>query len=129
MAIVCWKDEYSLGVEEIDFEHRIFVKTIQKIEQAILENKGNQFINRLIMELLKYASFHFQSEENIMVDISYPAFLEHKTQHEHLLSQLQLVIVKIEIGEQKIQELPNFLLDWFKSHTLTEDLKLTKYLN
>lgn len=128
MSTIHWRDEYNLGIEEIDFEHKIFVKIIQKIERAIIEKKDESYINRLVQELKKYASFHFQSEENMMVEIKYPHLISHKLQHEHLLSQLQLVIVKVEIGEQDIRELPEFLLNWFKKHTLEEDKKLSKYL-
>lgn len=128
MSKIEWKEEYELGVEEIDFEHRIFVKIIHKIDDAVVSGKDSFFINRLLLELKKYAQFHFQSEENIMIEKKFPLILKHKAQHEHLLSQLQLVLLKVEIGEDKIEELPHFLLNWFKNHTLEEDKKLADFL-
>lgn len=84
---------------------------------------------RLILELKKYAEFHFQSEENVMVDRMFPDLISHKQQHEKLLSSLQLVLFKIEVGEMDLKELPRFLFSWLKNHTLKEDKKLVTYLN
>lgn len=128
MSEIEWKDSYSLGNEEIDFEHKVFVKIIQKIDDAILNDCSMQVFNRLLLELKKYAAFHFQSEENFMMEIHYPEIIEHKAAHEKLLSQLQLIILRIEIGELKPRTLPGFLLDWFKDHTITIDKRLVEYM-
>lgn len=124
-----WKSEYNLGVEEIDFEHRIFVSIIKKIDRAIKNSNEERSLLRLILELKKYAAFHFQSEENTMLDVKFPDVLEHKNQHERLLSKLQLIILQIEMEQIELQKLPDFLMEWFVSHTLEEDRKLTNYLS
>ncbi len=128
MSEIEWKNEYSIGVEEIDFEHRIFVKIIRKIENAIQKESSERKVERLIQELIKYASFHFQSEENIMMDIKYANIVDHKKQHEQLLTRLQLVLLEIEIGQHNIATLPVFLIDWFRNHTLEEDKKLSSFI-
>ncbi len=129
MSNIEWKEEYNLGIEEIDFEHRIFVKIIKKIEQHIIEGYDENYIQRLMFELIKYTSFHFQSEENIMVDIKYPEIINHKKQHEHLVSKLQLILLEIEIGQHQLEDLPVFLIEWFHGHTLGEDMKLAEFIN
>lgn len=123
-----WKDNYNLGIEEIDFEHRIFVSIIKKIDNAVNSDKDKSLL-RLILELKKYASFHFQSEENTMMDVNFPEIIEHKRQHERLLSKLQLIILQIEMNQIELNKLPQFLMKWFIDHTLEEDKKLANYLN
>lgn len=124
-----WKEEYNLGIEEIDYQHRIFLSLIKKIEDFINNPESGRSILRLILELKKYAEFHFQSEENTMVDRMFPGIISHKQQHEKLLSSLQLVLFKIEIGEMDLKQLPKFLNSWLVNHTLKEDKKLVTYLN
>ena len=50
-----WKEEYNVGDYEIDEEHKIFIKTIQKIDEAFLNQESNEYIERLLEELHKYA--------------------------------------------------------------------------
>lgn len=123
-----WKDKYNLGIEEIDFEHRIFVSIIKKIDNVVNSDTDKSLL-RLILELKKYAAFHFQSEENIMVDVNYPEIIEHKNQHERLLSKLQLIILQIEMEHIELNKLPTFLMEWFVDHTIVEDKKFATYLN
>lgn len=123
-----WKEEYNLGIEEIDFEHRIFVSIIKKIDDVVNSDTEKSLL-RLIMELKKYAAFHFQSEENTMIDVNFPDIINHKNQHERLLSKLQLIILQIEMDQIELNKLPTFLMEWFVSHTLEEDKKLATFLN
>lgn len=129
MSSIEWKDIYCLGNDEIDFEHKIFVKIIQKIDKAVTERCSMQTLSRLLLELKKYADFHFQSEENFMMEIDYPDIVAHKSEHEKLLSQLQLTILRVEIGDLKPDVIADFLIEWFKNHTIIVDKKLVEFID
>ena len=129
MSRIEWKEEYNLGCEEIDCGHRVFVRIIQKIDEAVEGKMGHAFVARLLNELEKYAVFHFVSEENVMIRKGYPEILKHKIEHEHLLAKMHEVILKIELEREPLEELAEFLMNWFVQHTLSEDRKLTLYLN
>ena len=85
MDIVCWQKSYSVGNEQIDNEHKVFVEIIGRIHDAVLKEKSIDDIKRLMRELETYAVFHFVSEENIMIDSEFPELEEHKKEHEKLL--------------------------------------------
>ena len=51
MKDLSWKDDYSVGVFEIDAEHKIFLKTIKKIHNAF-ENQLNEEIQKSLLEEL-----------------------------------------------------------------------------
>lgn len=59
-----WKEIYSVGVEEIDQQHKDFLKLINRLN--ILQGKGDPplLISRYLRELGAYAAYHFASEEN-----------------------------------------------------------------
>jgi len=128
MNIVCWQSSYSVGNEQIDNEHKVFVEIIGRIYVAIKKEKSTADIKRLLRELETYAVFHFVSEENIMIDSAFPEIEEHKKEHEKLLKTLDSKIKKITSHEGDPSTLVYFLLDWFVEHTTRRDLKLAEHL-
>lgn len=128
MPIVQWKRKYEVGNLEIDSEHKVFVKIIQKIHQAMTHHDANTKVERLVRELFKYADFHFCSEENIMLDVQYPGFAEHKRRHEELLAQLKTKVFMYDLDLRDLESLIDFLVEWFVNHTVNVDKKLAKYL-
>ena len=128
MNIVSWKESYTVGNEQIDHEHMVFVKIIGRIHEKIEKQKPIEDINRIMKELEAYAAFHFISEENIMIDCKFPEFTQHKKEHGELLGILGVKFIEIVSGEEHPRTLVPFLLDWFILHTTKRDLELAKHL-
>lgn len=131
MTNIEWKEIYEVGNLEIDSEHKVFVRIIQKIQNFAekVEKDGDhnkKHLERLVVELLKYAEFHFCSEENVMLEIEYPGIFDHKHEHEKLLAELRNLIFAFEMNKQDIDELITFLTDWFIKHTVKEDKNLAQ---
>lgn len=123
-----WKKNFEVGNFEIDSEHKIFVKIIQKIKQAKKNRADKDFLMALVLELLKYAEFHFCSEENIMIKSQYPELLKHKKEHEKLLAELRNEIFSLQYEYIDFHTLEAFLIRWFTVHTINEDQKLAAHL-
>ena len=128
MGIVLWQKAYSVGNEQIDNEHKVFVEIIGRIHDAVLKKKSIDYIKRLLRELEAYAVFHFVSEENIMIDSAFPELEEHKKEHEKLLNALDIKVKKITSFEEVPDTLIFFLINWFVEHTTSRDLELAKHL-
>lgn len=127
-TIITWKKEFEIGVQEIDFEHQVFVRIIQKIDAAYANNYNKEYIGFLIKELFKYVDFHFISEENIMIFHNYPEYKNHKKEHDSLLNRLAEIIGVFESEFIDRIELTELLLNWFIEHTTKTDKKLGNYL-
>jgi len=122
-----WKDAYSVGYDDIDNEHRIFIKlSIRFQEMNIATDK--QIIARYLDELEKYAEFHFLSEENRMIDVDYPQLAEHIKQHRNLLEELSEKKSRILSGKLPVTALVPFLLEWFVKHTTGNDQKFVSFM-
>ena len=123
-----WKKEYEIGVYEIDSEHQIFLKIIQKIDKAFQEKYEKEYTLLLLNELYKYADFHFISEENIMRFNKYPELNSHQEEHKKLLAKLSEKIGFFDIEFLNQKKLVKFLFEWFLGHTTTLDLKFGVFL-
>ena len=128
MDIVSWKESYTVGNEQIDHEHMVFIKIIGRVHEAVIKRKSLDDLKRIMLELEKYAMFHFVSEENIMIDSAFPDIAEHKKEHEKLLNTLDGKFKEIVSGEEDPSTLVSFLLDWFVYHTTSLDLQLARHL-
>lgn len=127
MSLVEWDSKYEVGNYEIDSEHKIFVEIIRKLDDA--NCRGDiKLVELHFIELLKYAEFHFCSEENIMLINKYPNLLNHKKEHEKLLAELRNRLFSLKYEYTDYDNLELFLLKWFTKHTTAEDLKLASFL-
>jgi len=120
-----WDPGIRVGVDEIDLEHRTFVLLINQLDQ---QRDHPQMAPRILQALVKYAAFHFQSEENIMYPYAYPFFEEHWKLHLSLLEHLNIVLQKFRSGDADSAEVLDFLKEWYCHHTSQEDMKFAEYL-
>ncbi|MDH3347589.1 MAG: hemerythrin family protein [Desulfobulbaceae bacterium] len=123
-----WHVTLETGNDNIDAEHKIFVRLIKKLIHAINNKQEEYYLSRLVLEIQKYTEFHFVSEENLMIDLNYPAFDTHHLQHLKLLEKLNISLNYVELGKETYQVFVSFLIDWFKQHTINEDRKIAVFI-
>ena len=75
----------------------------------------------MLDELLKYAKFHFQSEEKLMEQYGYPMIQHQKQEHEVILSELNRQVAAIRSASASSVKLVYFLIQWFIKHTVYSD--------
>jgi hemerythrin len=124
-----WSDKYLVGIERIDFEHKIFLDLIKEFEKAILNDEGKVELEDILQELIFYAKFHFRSEENMMKRIGFPTMSAHQEIHYHLIDLLNNKMSALNVGIIQPNEVLTFLLDWFTKHTTLEDTKIAAFVN
>ncbi len=119
-----WKDEYFTDIEEIDSQHKDFVKLINRLN--IVQEYGNKkaIAVRLLTELGKYIEYHFASEENIMFLTKYPAIERQQQAHAALLDEYSKRMQNFLNDKGTIDDVIRFLEGWFALHTVEEDKKI-----
>lgn len=119
----------DVGHDRIDFEHKMFLALIKNISEAYRQNKPREFVTRLLIELERYASFHFCSEENIALEHGEqnPAFAAHHRIHEYLLKELRTRIRRHHAGEEDTMAIVAFLIDWFGQHTSQDRDRVARF--
>ena len=115
-ATLHWKSGYDTGVDEIDLQHRYFMSLINRLHGELTASADAEYRRKLFEELTKYASFHFVSEENLMLKFSYPGHGRHHELHRHLIDELSW-----RSQSKSEDDLFGFLVRWFVEHTVQED--------
>lgn len=123
---VRWDPRISLGVKEIDLEHQVFVVIINELNK---HQQHHEMATRIVEALVKYAAFHFQSEENIMFATGYPELATHRSTHLHLLEDLSIVLVELKTETlHDYEKILAFFKNWYVNHTSKADLHFAEYL-
>lgn len=127
MALIDWKNEYSINNKIIDEQHKKLVDLINQLHVAMGAGKGKDILGNILDELVSYTVFHFSSEEKFMKDHNYSGYSLHKIEHDKLTRQVVEFQNNYKAGKSVVsQELLKFLKDWLVNHIIGSDKKLAK---
>jgi len=116
-----WKPGYETGVEEIDAQHKQLLKLIEKTFHLRNENADCTEVKDLLDDLIRYAFYHFRSEEMIWELYGYPGIDDQRSAHKEISKDLEEIVCQIQSGAKHIPELVMFLFKWFVDHTTMLD--------
>ncbi len=120
--LVKWSDGLSVGIQEIDEQHKVLVGLLNELNQAIHEKKGNAIGIQILGRLAEYTRIHFAVEESLMRIFDYPGFEKHKAEHQALVEQVIKLQGKLKAGKASISfELMHFLKIWLTKHIIESD--------
>jgi hemerythrin len=124
MQPIPWKEQYEVGVKEIDEQHRHLLDIINQVI-ALIEKKNEwKTTSSIIDSLINYAYNHFSTEERYMLESGYPELSWHVRLH---LEFLRKVFALSEGAKQKSpdahQEILTYLEKWYYEHVLEIDRK------
>ena len=123
-----WSHELSVGIEEIDEQHKVLVDLLNQIHEAIQQRQGAEITGAIIERLKEYTRIHFAVEESLMRILHYHEYEVHKEQHDRLIGQLNEFRTKLEAGKGSISfELAHFLKVWLTKHIMETDQRYTAY--
>lgn len=125
--MIKWSEEYKIGVESIDEQHKQLFEIANRIYD-LLKNKliTDKYDNilEIIDELRNYTSYHFEAEEIYMQTIKYKRFLSQKIAHNDFLEKIANIdIKKIDNGQNEyLIGILDFVCDWLAHHIIEEDI-------
>ncbi len=123
-----WNDELSVGIEEIDEQHKVLVGLINRMHDAIHQRHGSDVVEGILAELAEYTRIHFAVEESLMRLLNFPGYEEHRDLHEELIDQMVDLQQKIAEGKHSIGfELMHFLKVWLSKHIMEEDMQYSGF--
>ena len=130
MKDLVWDAILSIGVEEIDEDHRKLIHIFNILNHAVAEKAAPEYLAATLEELINCTVWHFSHEERLMLKHRYPETEAHKEEHHDLIQsakELQQEILQSDkpIADEHIQ----FLERWLTEHILTADGRLGAYLS
>ena len=124
MEIINWRDEFSVGVAEMDRQHQKLLAMINRLisEQKVLTNP--QTIANLLTAMTDYADDHFRAEEFLMAEYDYERKSEQEAAHRAFIEKTRSFYTAADIGPNILSEaLLDYLSTWLVRHILTEDMQ------
>ena len=129
MAIV-WTPALSVGVENIDSQHKIWFEKADQLFEAGKTGKSKEVIAQMFDFLDDYTKMHFRDEEAYMTKINYPEIDEQKKLHKNFIAELAKLKADFEQSGGNITLIINayqMFVDWLTKHISTMDKKIGSY--
>lgn len=130
MKDLVWGKILSVGVDEIDDDHRKLIQLFNILNHAVTAGEPPDYLVATLEELVNCTVWHFSHEERLMLKYGYPEIDEHKAEHRELIEsarelQQQILLSDKPVAEEHIE----FLERWLTEHILTADGRLGAFLS
>lgn len=129
-----WTDEYGVGIQLIDEQHKHFFEIVNKIfGLADNESSAKEELSALLDELGNYALYHLGTEEEYFSSYKYPDAVLHIDSHNKYRDVIKEYQDRVRSGKEDVkkivEEVASYSGDWLSHHILEVDKKYTKFFN
>ena len=130
-----WDHSLSIGIKEIDDQHKQLVELTDHVEILFKKAIGGEGDFRetcgVVETLSNYAREHFRTEEALMEKIDYPDLDAHVEKHDAFVEFVSgMTYDKIQGNEDTVLiQLFAFLSNWIVDHIKTEDFSYKEFIN
>lgn len=125
MALIKWRDELKVGIEEIDEDHRALIDLINALYDVMQLGADQVQVVGLLGEIYTQIASHFALEEKLMREMRYGDYVIHKEDHDTLLDELREIMDEVEDdGSFDAVQLSSDLNRWFSDHFAEFDARL-----
>lgn len=124
MDTIKWTDTFSVGVKEMNDQHKKLIGMINKLieEQHTLTEPAT--IAELLTEMTDYARDHFRAEEYLMAEYGYENKDRQVRSHQTFIATTLEFMNVSEIGPNILSRaLLEYLKSWLTGHILNEDMQ------
>lgn len=129
MSLLEWRDEFRIGIDEVDHEHEQLIGLINALHAALGAERSPERIEAFLGEIYARISAHFALEEKDMQARAYPERATHKADHERLLDDLRDIMDQVHYqGVLDDTRFSQRLAAWFGDHFRTHDVRLHHFV-
>jgi hemerythrin len=120
--LIVWADKYSVGVAEIDNQHKKLIETINSLNEIIRTIPDKDKIEIIINNIVEYKKFHFATEEKYFHQFGFEGTTLHETAHHNFdINVKKLIETHSDNPLALAFSLIDFLEDWFLKHLTNMD--------
>ena len=124
MTLLQWRDDFRVGIEEVDFEHRELIELINSTHAQARAGARAESLDRALGAIHSAISAHFALEEKVMRARHYDALDQHKADHERLLDDIRDIMDDVVLrGVFDESAFGQRLAEWFGVHFRTHDAR------
>ena len=122
-----WKAEYSVGIDEIDKQHRVLLDYFSLIEDAVAAGGSWSSLHFILIQLRDYARIHFSVEETLMHMFAYPGAAEHVSLHQGFFAKLK-ELEQLSLTTDVTKGTVDFLHNWLLDHIMGADKGYARHI-
>ena len=119
--------EYSIGIPEIDAQHKQLFDCIDRLEAAGDDRQRELAVYYVMDELRDYVRIHFSVEEVVMRLFDYPERDKHAAEHRMFAARLE-TFEETELRHDVHSEAGKFLREWLVNHIQGSDQRYADFL-
>ncbi|MEO9495305.1 MAG: hemerythrin family protein [Vibrio splendidus] len=126
-----WSEDFEVGIDIIDHQHKKLVELINRYGEEIKENEIKE-IQKTLNDLSNYSIYHFAEEESIMSRSGIPEehIEKHRCEHGNFISSIgSIVDSSSRLNESQLSQLFDFLVNWLATHILCCDKRMVKQIS
>ena len=122
-----WKEEFSVGIEDIDKQHRVLFEYFTLFENSVANGANWSGLHFILIQLRDFARIHFAAEEILMHLFAYPAAAAHIETHQAFfrkLKQLEQESLQTDVTQGTLE----YLHHWLVTHIVGEDKGYARHI-
>lgn len=128
-SFVEWRDEYSVGIDSIDEQHKRLLNLINQLQTAAHYHTDEAFVDKALDELVDYTRTHFSYEEGLLEQNGYSELEPHKMEHQAMIKQVGESIERYKADpDQTIEDIVQYLKKWLINHINGTDKGYSSFL-
>jgi hemerythrin-like metal-binding protein len=132
MEEIIWDSSWNIGQAEIDTQHRKWIEIYNRLQRTVFswnDKNINESQKIILKEILNYTRYHFESEEKLMRETSYPDSYNHWRLHKDFDNLIYEKNRNLAEGAIILNsELLSLIKNWLVQHIQVEDQKFGCYL-
>jgi len=129
---ISWREDLSVGVEQIDSQHKELLVRFDLLLTACKQGKGSEEVLHLLTFLDEYVVRHFGDEEVLQRDSGFPDYVDHHREHEAFIARLAELKNRMHtdgsVQLDHVLDTNKLLLDWLIRHISVRDRELGRHL-
>ncbi len=128
MEPIIWTDDFSVGVEQLDEQHKRLVAMINRLIANPAATTKSETVSELLSDMITYAQEHFGTEEALMRRCKAPNVDEHAAEHLEFWEKSVELCSAAMLGVSVVPEaILQYLRDWLETHIFLSDRAYAPY--
>ncbi len=132
MVLMRWTQGMSVGVPELDDDHRGLIDIINDLAALSGAEARPQSVRACLTRLHRYAPVHFGREEKVMTACGFPHLGVHQEEHRAFVLTMQGFNQSLQgdpaaLAGHLAEEILDYLKNWLTHHILLEDMAYKPY--
>ena len=126
---IVWSDVYSVGVADLDQQHRKLIDMINQLGDLPREKnaESSMVLHEILSGLFDYTQIHFRDEEEHLRRMGYPQLDAHEREHAAFVAKVATFNVAALGGILDKEGVRRYLQEWLLTHILKSDMHYRRF--